>query len=326
MMQLSTSDEHSVPSSSDELFNLDAPCSRHSKKTSAGEVASKPDDMDKKIQASSITPPSSDHPVEKLPDNPIIVTVDVGRESKRTETLFVQWDRTAAAENLLSKHPKFGGGGAAAAQLGGTTRGATIIQYPVFFGAAQTNRDEVMGSDAFNGLVECLSLGLPQLPTFDPEEKKRVVVWIISVSLLRFGKDKKELEKAIYMLENICPCFPVSVVPLDCFKLPLPKVIPLLVEHLTEKKRISRDVASRGNQGKHVPSTASSLKEVVAVKKSAKKIKAMFEKENKSLIATLIITSCLWSRFVVTQAGFPRFKLTSPTTSYSGIKLQLTRS
>jgi uncharacterized protein YkvS len=274
-----SSDDDSVSSSGDELFNLVTPCSRHSKKTSAGEVASKPDDMEKKIQASSITSPSSDHPVEKLPDNPIIVTVDVGRESKDTESLFEQWDRTAAADNFLSNHPSFGG---AAAQLGGTTRGATIIQYPVFFGAAQTNRDKVMGSDAFKGLVECLKLGLPKL-TFNPEEKKRVVVWIISTSLLRFGKDKEQLEKAIFLLENICPCFPVSVMPLDCFKLPLGDVIPLLVEKETEKKRISREVASQRNQGKHVFSTASSLEEEVAVKKRSKEIKAMFKEKNKSL-------------------------------------------
>lgn len=282
MMQLSTSDDDSAASSGDELFKVVAPCSRHSaSKPDDIDKKIKPDDMDTKIRASSITPPHpSDHPVDKLPDNPIIVTIHVGRESKKTQSLLVQWDRTAAADNLLRKHPNFGGN--AAAQLGGTTSNATIVQYPVFYGAGQTNRDEVMSSDAFMGLVECLKLGLPQL-TFNPEEKKRVVVWIISVSLLRFGKDQDQLVKAIYLLENICPFFPVVVMPLDCFKLPLGDVIPLLVEQITEKKRISHEVASNRNQGKHVPSNAASLEEVVVVKKRSKEIKAMFEEKNKSL-------------------------------------------
>eukprot|EP00984_Skeletonema_dohrnii_P002851 scaffold973_cov115-Skeletonema_dohrnii-CCMP3373.AAC.5 len=203
----------------------------------------------------------------------IIVPMHYWRESKRTETIYSQQLRTnAGVENVLRKDPLF--------------QGITIESYPVTFSNRQVNRADVLSTPVIASMIRALYENLPALSTPPPTNKK-TTVWIMAVSLVRFGKKKEDLQVIVDALTRISDKLEVEIMPLDCFGIPMDRAIPILTEYVDELKKISREIGTNQDQGKCVTANADSLDEQRFVSSEAKVIKKSLKQGDVKLKAMI---------------------------------------
>mmetsp|Transcript_29192 Transcript_29192/g.43863 ORF Transcript_29192/g.43863 Transcript_29192/m.43863 type:complete len:538 (-) Transcript_29192:64-1677(-) len=207
--------------------------------------------------------------------NALLVPIYHWRESKGTESIDSQQLRTTAAiENVLRKDAHF--------------QGITIEPYTKIFISRQVNRDEVLSDIAISDLLDALEDNLPDLPESTPRPtNKKTIVWIMAVSLLRFGKKKEQLQAIVDTLKGISDKLEVEIMPLDCFGIPMDRAIPILTDYIDGLEKISREIGTNRDQGKYVMADAHSQKEQSYVTSEAKVIKRRLEQGDVKLKAMI---------------------------------------
>eukprot|EP00985_Skeletonema_marinoi_P008079 scaffold3592_cov139-Skeletonema_marinoi.AAC.11 len=205
----------------------------------------------------------------------LLVPMHYWRESERTESIDSQQLRTTAAiENVLRKDPNF--------------KDINIVQYPKIFISKQVNRDDVLSDIAIPDLLNALEDNLPDLPESTPRPtNKKTIVWIMAVSLLRFGKKKEQLQAIVDTLKGISDKLEVEIMPLDCFGIPMDRAIPILRDYIDGLEKISREIGTNRDQGKNVMADAHSQKEQSYVSSEAKVIKTRLEQGDVKLKAMI---------------------------------------
>jgi hypothetical protein len=119
----------------------------------------------------------------------LLVPIYYLRESEKTETIDSQILRTTASiEKILQNDPHF--------------ESFTISPYPKTFISRQVNRNDVLSKPVIYNMIRALHSNLPDLSTPPPTNEK-TTVWIVAVSLLRFGKEKKQLQTIVDLLTGV---------------------------------------------------------------------------------------------------------------------------
>eukprot|EP00984_Skeletonema_dohrnii_P022604 scaffold11714_cov102-Skeletonema_dohrnii-CCMP3373.AAC.1 len=193
------------------------------------------------------------------------------RESEKTVSIASQQLRTTASiENVLSKDPHF--------------QGITIEPYPTIFTSRQVGRDKVLSDIAIPALIYALEENLPDLPKSTPRPtNKKPTVWIVAVSLLRFGKKKEQLQVIVNALTGISDKLEVKIMPLDCFGVPMNEAILILTNYIDEVEKINREIGTSRDQGKCVTANAHSHDEQRFVSSNAKIIKSLVKRGDDAL-------------------------------------------
>ena len=188
------------------------------------------------------------------------------RESEDTTSAFSQRIRCTAAVKRLKEDPQL--------------EGIHITDiYPTIYPSKQVNRNDVLGSESLQAMMVALAEGLPKLPS--TLENKQAEVWIITVSLLRYGKTRKQLKYITKVLQKLGnKNLKIRLMPLDAFGLPPDRVMNILVDYIEGVERIHRDICTNFDQGKNVAAEPSYVLDQQAVTSGAKEMKKRLMNEN----------------------------------------------
>lgn len=121
-------------------------------------------------------------------------------------------------------------------------------------------------------MIRALHSNLPDLSTPPPTNEK-TTVWIVAVSLLRFGKEKRQLQTIVDSLTGISGKLEVKIMSLDSFGIPMDKVIPILTDYIDEFDEISHEIGTNNDQGKNSMADSDFHDEQSFVSSNARKVK-----------------------------------------------------
>ena len=188
------------------------------------------------------------------------------RESEKTKSAFSQRLRCTTAVDKLKEDPQL--------------EGIHIHDiYPIIYSSRQVNRNDALSADPLWAMIEDIRNGLTHLPA--TLENKQVELWIITVSLLRYGKTRSQLEYILGVLQELGDeNLKVRLMPLDAFGIPPERAMNILIELIEGVERIHRNICTNFDQGKNVVAEPSYVAEQQAVTSGAKTMKKRLMNES----------------------------------------------